>query len=344
MKLAPVLLVCALAASASANVWERALDEKATVTRERYEQALATGDTLAQRANARGLSRTTGIQLVDRAIAAYMEAGKLRKDQGEPYFRIASVLEIFFIDCDDTYRFGTSAPPVTCPPAGTPVDPARMKQTLDAWDQFEARAQLDPRLADALFQRAILRTKLVDGSKASQKHLEGAAADYRAILDRADGMTAAGLDGVWGNLAETYMMLGNLEEAIDAYRTALRMGAGSSTALGLAVALDRDENGPAALDIVRRISRTELLDFQNAFVNKRVFFVPEGEEYYYFALIYEAAGADEMAIMGWQRFLASGAHPQYQPRAKQHLDALQAKVRTKPASRRPAFDPFDGYP
>jgi hypothetical protein len=347
VKLVPALLVCALAATASADVWQRALDEQGTATRDRYDIALAKGDELALRANARAQARSQTLKLIDQAIATYKEAGELRKDQGEPYFRIASVLESFFVDCDDAIRFsiyGFGVPPVTCPPQGTPVDPARMQQTIDAWDEFEARAKLDPRLTDALFQRAILRTKLVDGTKASQKYLEGAMADYKAILDRADGMTSASLEGVWGNLAETYMMLGKLEPAIDAYRTALRMGAGASTALGLAVALDRDENYPAALEVIKRISGPELTKFRNDFLEKSVFFVPRGEEHYYFALIYMALEEDQQAILFWQQFIASGAHPQYQARAKHHLDALQAKLRKQPPSRRPYYDPLDIYP
>jgi hypothetical protein len=57
------------------------------------------------------------------------------------------------------------------------------------------------------------------------------------------------------------------------------------------------------------------------------FFVPEGEKHYYFALSDEAFGFDEEAIDNWKRFIASGAHPQYQPRAKAHLEALMKKKR-----------------
>lgn len=337
-----LVLVCALAATASADVWQHASDDSATATRDRYEIALAKGDELALRANARAQIREKAVQLVDQAIAAYTEAAALRTDQGEPFFRIATVIDSFFLSCDDAYRF--AMPPITCPPPGAPTDPARMRQAIDAWDAFEGRARLDPRLADALFQRAILRTKLVDGGKDARKNLEGAKRDYLAILDRADGMTDASIEGVWGNLAETYMMLGQLEPAIDAYRTALRMGASSSTAFGLAVALDRDDNYPAAAELIRNLSQDAILDFRKAFINKSIFFVPRGEELYYFALIDQVLGYDAEAIGFWQQFIASGAHPQYQPRAKQHLDELKAKVRTRPAVKRPVYDPFDPYP
>ncbi|HVK85655.1 MAG TPA: tetratricopeptide repeat protein [Kofleriaceae bacterium] len=344
---ASLLLVCTLATTAAADVWQRAIDDASTATRDRYDIALAKGDELALRANARGQAQRKAVQLVDQAIAAYKEAGDLRPDQGEPYYRIATVLESFFIDCDDAYRFGQyigNAPPLTCSLPGAPADPARMRQTLEAWDTFEARARLDPRLADALFQRAILRTKLVDGGKDSKRHLEGAMRDYLAILDRADGMSNTDVEGVWGNLAETYMMLGKLEQAIDGYRTALRMGAGASTAFGLAVALDRDENYPAAVEVIRRQPPEQVQEFRQAFLQKRVFFVPQGEEFYYFALIHQAYGFNAEALGYWKQFIASGAHPQYQARAKHHLDELQAKVRATPAARRQTFDPFELYP
>ena len=48
-----------------------------------------------------------------------------------------------------------------------------------------------------------------------------------------------------------------------------------------------------------------------------------------FALAEEAFGQYEAAAVEWRAFIKSGAHPQYQPRAKQHLTALQGK-RNKP--------------
>ena len=64
-------------------------------------------------------------------------------------------------------------------------------------------------------------------------------------------------------------------------------------------------------------------------VSHQTFFVPYGEEFYYFALAYEAFGMTESAIEYWQKYLMSGAHPEYQPRAKAHLDPLLAERRRK---------------
>src|SRR5215216_4448039 len=103
----------------------------------------------------------------------------------------------------------------TCKPISprTPIDKDRANDIIAAWDAFEARAPLDPRLSvgafggaygddEILFDRAILHTHL-----ATKAHLQAAAADYEKILSRFDGDNGA-TSRVLGNLAETYMMLG----------------------------------------------------------------------------------------------------------------------------------------
>jgi hypothetical protein len=62
----------------------------------------------------------------------------------------------------------------------------------------------------------------------------------------------------------------------------------------------------------------------------RTFFVPRGEEYYYFALAHEAFDENEEAIEYWEKYIQSGAHPEFQPRAKAHLATLSAKRHTIP--------------
>jgi hypothetical protein len=324
------LLVLCLAATAHADVWQRAI-ETTDSTNTRYEDALRRGDDAIQRANARAQPRTQVISLVDLAIAAYREAATVRPDDAEPYFRIASLLESFFTDCEGR-GLGISMP-ATCPPRRMGVDPLRGQQTVDAWDEFEKRAPLDPRLAEALFSRAILRTKLVESAKdpkTAKPFLEGALRDYTALLDRADGLTMIRMEQVWGNLAETHMMLGNLDEAIDAYQTAIQSGATSSTYYGRAVALDRDERENEALEVIRAQGLRSFEDFKIQFNEGDVFFVPKGEEFYYFALINEAFGYTPEAIANWRLFIKSKAHPQFQYRAKAHLDALLIKQKANP--------------
>ena len=56
-----------------------------------------------------------------------------------------------------------------------------------------------------------------------------------------------------------------------------------------------------------------------------VFFVPAGESAYYFALASEAAGNHGVALSLWIRYIASGAHPEFQARAREHIEALRDK-------------------
>jgi tetratricopeptide (TPR) repeat protein len=171
-----------------------------------------------------------------------------------------------------------------------------------------------------LFRRAILHTKL-----ATKPHLEAASRDYEKILARQDAGQDGGSETVIGNLAETYMMLGRLDDAIETYKIALRGAADTSTWYGYAVALDRDERTQQALDVVKSLGRSQRDLFHARVIQGATFFVPEGEKFYYFALADEALGLDEEAISYWRQFINSGAHPQFQPRAKAHLDALVKK-------------------
>ncbi len=336
-----LVLVAVLATTAHADLWQRAIERgSGEAARDLYEQAMSEGDDLAKRANVKGNSARIVVTLVEQAVRSYRLAADARPQEAEPYFRIASTIESFFTDCSTLM----SQRPATCPPMrGSKVDIARAKEAVDAWDAFESRAPLDPRLAEALFSRAILRTKLVTGSKDAKAHLEGALVDYTSLLDRADGLTMLRLEQVWGNLAETYMMLGKLDEAIEAYQVAIDKGASSSTYYGKAVALDRDERGTEALELLKRQGIQAFDDFREDIQLGNVFYVPAGEEFYYFGLIYEAFGYLPESIANWKLFLKSGAHPQFHARAKQHLDALTIKQQNTPRLRPPP-DPFDIYP
>lgn len=72
-----------------------------------------------------------------------------------------------------------------------------------------------------------------------------------------------------------------------------------------------------------------MIEFQRKVGLKLVFLVPAGEESYYFGLAFEAFGQLDEAIEHWRAFLRSGAHPQYHPRAKKHLDKLLAQKRLR---------------
>jgi hypothetical protein len=81
--------------------------------------------------------------------------------------------------------------------------------------------------------------------------------------------------------------------------------------------------------VIRSLGENERDTFHANVMRGRTFFVPEGEKYYYFALSDEAFGFDESAIDNWTKYIASGAHPEFQPRAKAHLQALSAHRKRK---------------
>jgi tetratricopeptide (TPR) repeat protein len=327
-----VITILLVATTARANVWQRALDRGApSASNDRYIAELQTGDDEVYQAHSRMVAVAQVRAHVSAAEAAYRRAAAARPDQAEPYFRIATLIESFYVDCTDArvaIAVGVWYSPL-CDTSRQPNFP-KIKVAVEAWDQFEKRAPLDPRATRALFNRAIMRTKLVSTAGTAKTHLEGALRDYKAIIDRADGLSVE-LEQVWGNLAETYMMLGRLDEAIDAYSEAIKLGPnGPSTHYGFAVALDRDERGTTALEVIRGQGVDAFNTFKNQFAEGRVFYVPEGEQFYYFALVSEAFGYLNDSIASWRLFLKSGAHPQYQARAKAHLDALLAQQRLHP--------------
>ena len=305
---AVALVLLAIAGSRPAradDLWSSVAvtDDRQRVDRE-YGRAMLDGDDAVAAAVASDLPGTRQ-RLIDRAIGSYELAARARPDQAEPHFRAASVLRAFHIDCHDVGL-------VPCQHRPTPAIRARL---IEHWTAFEALAPGDPRITEEiLFERAVERTKL-----GTDDDLRAARDDYRKLLDlRPDGQFGA----VLGNLAETDMMLGDLDGAFEAYRRTIARGADLSQEFGLAVALDRDEQGSEARAIIAARGDAGLARFQIELRRGAIFFVPEGEELYYLALGEEALGNDSAAIELWDGFISSGAHPQFDDRARHNRDAL----------------------
>lgn len=323
-------LVLTASSVAHGNVWKRAIesDTPARAAQDKYESEMRQGDEYALKANMAGASLREIRQQIQNAVMSYRAAAAAKPDEGEPYYRIGKLLYSMYFDCTGSYARHRASP--LCDRSGRYFDRKRAEEIIAAWDAFEERKPLDPRLSvgafgdtEILFERAILHTKL-----ATKEHLEAAARDYEKLLARHDGRYGAA-ERILGNLAETYMMLGRLDEALEMYREALRDASDTSTWYGYAVALDRDENPDLALEIIRSLGRDQRQEFYLGVMRGSTFFVPEGEKYYYFALADQAFGLDEEAIENWRKFIDSGAHPAYQPRAKAHLASLLAKVKKK---------------
>lgn len=326
------VIAASIASYAHANVWEDAIKAGAPDPAQiKYDSEMAQGDEHARMSITRSTTPAEVRNQVGLAVASYRAAALAKPNEAEPYFRIGRILYTTYIECSDSRSRSPLCNPVK-------LDRAKAEDVINAWDAFEQRAPLDPRISvgtfgesEILFRRAILRTKL-----ATKAHLEAAAKDYEKILARMDTGDGPG-EHVIGNLAETYMMVGRLEESIEMYKQALRGAADTSTWYGFAVALDRDERSAQAMEVISSLGRSQRDEFHNRVAKGDTFFVPEGEKFYYFALVDEALGFDADAMDYWRQYINSGAHPQYQPRAKAHLDALKKKQQNRPAPLEPPW-------
>ena len=332
------LLMLFVAATAHANVWESALTKgKPDPAQEKYESELRKGDEHALLANTHQTTTKEVRNQIQAAIAAYKAAAAAKPKEGEPWFRLGSLINSFFLEGCERNRPQLQRTLSRVCSAG--FDSKRAEEAIEYWNQFEARAPDDPRLGvelrggttQILFDRAILHTKL-----GTRPHLEAAARDYEKILERGD-RAQDNFEQTLGNLAETYMMLGRMDESLDLYREVLRNAADTSTYYGYAVALDRDEHTTQALEIIKSQGRNQREQFRDSVERGFTFFVPEGEKYYYFALADEAFGDEEQAIANWRAFIASKAHPQFQPRAKAHLDKLMSHRKRRSAPIQPPW-------
>jgi tetratricopeptide (TPR) repeat protein len=311
--LALALALTATPAFADTDTWSAiARDPEAEVAQREYERAMLEGDNNLDFAVAEVQVASRRKRYVEAAILAYVLASRARPESPEPHFRAGAALHAFYVECN------THEGAALCKGSLGAHGEVRKQaeRVLRHWDAFEQKAPRDPRVADEiLFERAILHTKL-----ATPEHLARARADYLKILAIRHLGSRDG--NVMGNLAETDMMLGDLDAAIVHYRRTLEIEQNVSHYFGLAVALDRDEQGHVARSILRTFGVGGVRELERSLAERRVFYVPEGEAYYYLALGYEAIGIDDAALRYYDLFLASGAHPQFAPRARANRAAV----------------------
>jgi tetratricopeptide (TPR) repeat protein len=182
-----------------------------------------------------------------------------------------------------------------------------------------------------------------------------ALAAYEARLALGDGDAAGAFGGALAstltNVGEVLMAMGRLREAEQRYREAIRLVAPTSTSIagrlddrhglllatyGLAVVLDREGEAIAAREMM---ARALALDPKlNKLEEARegggdVFFVPEGEVFYYLGLAYEVAERVDDAQAAFQEFAERVPKSAWVTRARAHLAALEVAGRPRAAPR-----------
>src|SRR6185369_1537588 len=199
-----------------------------------------------------------------------------------------------------------------------------------------ARAQLPSQEAGCRFRLGVERSKLGQYAEAVADY------DRQVALGEADAT-------VYANSAEILMALGRLPEAEDRYREAIRIDEQvqdrrarehslTLSYYGLGVALDRDEQPVAAREMV---ARALALDPGLAKLNvaqqpgSDVFFIPEGDVFYYLGLGAEVAGRPADAEAAFREFVARLPRSPWTRRARAHIETLAAGGRAPRPARVP---------
>ncbi len=148
-----------------------------------------------------------------------------------------------------------------------------------------------------------------------------------------------------GNAAESLMALGRLDEAIQRYREALTYTPDNPLlSWGLAVAYDRDEQISRALEQAQFALAND--PDMKTLTGPYVFFIPEGDVHYYFALGAWARGDMSNAEKHWKLFIQKLPSSQWVFRAQAHLYqlGLTDKSRKKGTRLAPTPKPEKGDP
>jgi tetratricopeptide (TPR) repeat protein len=276
--------------------WERV----ATPGRERFEHLYTEADALVtERAPGR---RTLESVKLAQAEALLREALTLRPGDFRALFLLGDVQSI----------------------AGRPAD------AVATFERALLRAELPTHEAACWFRLGVERSKLGQYAQAVTDY------DHQIALGEIDATAYA-------NSAELLMALGRLGEAEDRYREAIRIDEQAPdrrarehsltlSYYGLAVALDRDEQPVAGREMMARavaldprLTKLQLAELPGS----DVFFVPEGDVYYYLGLASEVAGRGSDATANFREFVARLPKSPWIPRAQAHLGTIAAAARAR---------------
>jgi tetratricopeptide (TPR) repeat protein len=280
----------AAVAAEGAPFWERASNPE----REKFERLFSEAEGLLTGGDAAALRAGLPADKLARAEALLREALALRPDEFRALFLLADVQSLA----------GRSAAAV-----------ATLERALP-------RAQLPSEEAACWFRLGVERSKLGRYAEAVADY------DRQVALGESDGT-------VYANSAEILMALGRLGEAEDRYREAIRVDEQSldrrsrehGLALsyyGLGVALDRDEQPIAAREMIARALALDPTQANLTIAQQPgsdVFFIPDGDVFYYVGLTAEVAGRADDAEAAFREFLSRLPGSRYARRARAHLEA-----------------------
>ncbi|MCC6751209.1 MAG: TonB family protein [Deltaproteobacteria bacterium] len=191
------------------------------------------------------------------------------------------------------------------------------------------------------FKLGIGYSKLGEFEKAVQEYDR---ADRIAIVEAGGAPQARSIRAtLQANAAESLMALGQLDESIQRYRTAVDLDGSNSLAWwGLAVALDRDEQVSRATVALTRAMAGDAE--MRRLSSEDVFFVPAGDLHYYHALGHLARGRNKEAKQAFEAFLSELPRSMWAYRARAHLAVLGAAPSAPrvPAAKRLAPAPAAG--
>lgn len=270
-----------------------------------FDRVMTEGDRFALRASNARRHRDARAAM-SHAIDRYEKAVAKDSESAEAHYRLAHAIYSEHVAPIDHRR----------------PDAEWTRKVVHHWTEFERLAPLDPRVPDVLFSKSLALTK-----RADQKSFRKAVAIYDRLLGLSSlqSLSPNTISIYLGNKAELHMMLGEMDEAIELYAQAIDHGGSSWLGYGLAVALDRDGQGVKA----RQVMQSNLFNDQRMqrLNQDGTFFVPPGEKHYYLALGYQVLGSIREAVHHYRAFIRSGAHPRFQPRAREHLRQLEPQLK-----------------
>lgn len=218
------------------------------------------------------------------------------------------------------------------------------QRTLRYFDGLRAAAPLDPRENGMMPELLTALAKLGGaGGPDAQAYFERGVKEFelwRQRIDDTDPRFAQAISTYSTNAAELSMAQGpdHLDEAIEGYETGIQYFPGEPLGYyGAAVAYDRDGQwGKAAELMAKALDRDPprrgdpygrngkpVVNDMARLVDVGVYFVPDGDIEYYFAIGYQVQGQKHDALVHYKAFLERLPDSPYAFRAKEHIAELE---------------------